>query len=241
MAEDLVRRVADGIVAASGYLVDEVVPRLGSIDRVRETHLVEALEAGLTRPAGSKVAVGTVIAIPQWPSLGRSGVDLAVVSGRSQYPAMFEAKWCHSGKNKIYEAIWDLFKMAVGSRRPDTGATFLVTGAPSSMWRTGFCTDLFEGGDFDAPELCSRLLPWGREPRWLAWDDLLYGGHDRFPDEVPATITTKPVVDALKVASEPAWWIRAVHVSVRDSTPVRFVNGWPNGIRPRNARHPRSR
>jgi|tagenome__1003787_1003787.scaffolds.fasta_scaffold20937900_1 hypothetical protein len=239
MAEDLVHRVADGLGAASDYLVQELVPRLGSVDLVRERHLVEALGAGLAGSTGAQIALGTVIPIPGWPSLGRSGVDVAVLSGPSRYSAIFEAKWCHSGKDKIYEAIWDLFKMALGLRRPDTHASFLVTGAPSSMWRTGFCTDLLEGGEFHPPELCGRLLPWGREPRWLAWDDLLYGGHDRFPDNVPARLATEPLLDELQLRTEPPWTIRAVRISVLDPTPVPFLNGWPNGLRPANARHPK--
>jgi hypothetical protein len=142
------------------------------------------------------------------------------------------------GRDKIYEVIWDLFKMALGLSRVGTLASFLVTGAPSPMWRTGFAVDIFEGGQFTPQELCQRMLPWGREPRWLAWDDLLYGGYDRSPNHVPASIVTEPIVEPVELATPPPWMIRAVRVSIADQTPVRFEGGWPLGRRPANARHP---
>lgn len=188
-----------------------------------------------------EVAVGKVISIPGWPSLGRSGVDLAVVSGPARYSALLEAKWCHSGRDKLYEGIWDLFKMALGLSRSDTHETFLVTGAPVSIWRSGFCADLLAGGEFTPGQLCSRLLPWGRHPRWLAWDDLLYGGYDRFPEEVPAVVATESLTDDLEVALDQPWLVRAVRISVVDPTPVPFPNGWPFGSRPVNARHPKEK
>jgi hypothetical protein len=231
--------VAVSLRAALEYLVEELLPRVGSVDLLREKHLAEALDVGIARSTGLEVAVGKVISIPGWRSLGRSGVDLAVVSGRMSYPALLEAKWCHSGRDKIYEGIWDLFKMALGLRRSDTHETFLVTGAPAQIWRNGFCADLFAGGEFTPEELCSRMLPWGRHPRWLAWDDLLYGGYDRFPEEVPAVVATHPLGDDLVLALDQRWVIRAIRVSVVDPTPVSFIGGWPLGSRPANARHPK--
>ena len=234
------RYVADGVAAVPAYVSEVLAPRFGSIDLLREKHLVEALEAGLASSCGGRIAVGRVISIPGWPSLGRSGVDLAVEGPARQYPVLIEAKWCHSGRDKIYEAIWDLFKMALGLRRADTLSSYLITGAPSTMWRSGFTIDLFEGGEFTPQELCGRMLPWGREPRWLAWDDLLYGGSDRFPDEVPASIVTEPILEPVELASAPKWMIKAVRVSVPDTTPVPFAGGWPQGLRPPHARHPKN-
>lgn len=202
MDEALQQAVAVSLPAAAECLIDELVPQVDSPAALREKHLVRALEAGVVRSTRLRCITGRVIPIPGWPSLGRSGVDLAIDSGADRYPALVEAKWCHLGKDKLYEAIWDVFKMALGLRRADTRETFLVTGAPVSIWRNGFCADLLEGGQFASDELCTRLLPWGRHPRWLAWDDLLYGGHDRFPDEVPATIATEPVSDPVPLALE---------------------------------------
>jgi hypothetical protein len=240
MDADLRRAVARDLPVALEYLAEKLVARVGSVDLLREKHLAEALKTGLEAQTRARVTVGTVVPIPGWPSLGRSGVDVAVMTGAARYPVLLEAKWCHSGRDKIYEAIWDLFKVALGLRRPETHASFLVTGAPSAMWPTGFCRDLFEGGTFTPEELCSRMLPWGRQPRWLAWDDLLYGGKDRFPDEVPAVIQTEPVVEPADIPVTPKWTIRAVSISVPESIPVPFTGGWPHGSRPANARHPNS-
>jgi hypothetical protein len=237
--EPVVQCVADGVAAVPGYFSEVLTPRVGSTESLREKHLVEALQAELAGRCDGHIAVGRVIPIPGWPSLGRSGVDLAVEGPPRRYPALIEAKWCHSGRDKIYEAIWDLFKMALGLSRPETLASFLVTGAPSMMWRTGFAVDIFEGRQFTPHELCQRMLPWGREPRWLAWDDLLYGGYDRSPDHVPAAIVTEPIVEPVELATASRWTIRAVRVSIADQTPVCFEGGWPLGLRPATARHPK--
>jgi hypothetical protein len=239
MEVDLQRGVASSLPVAARYLVEVVVPRLGSPDRVREKDLAEALTSGLTNEAGFDIAVNRTISIPGWPSLGRSGVDLAV-KAPDGYPGLLEAKWCHSGNDKMYEGIWDLFKMALGLRRPDTEGTFLVTGAPTAMWHDGFCGDLLGEGHFTPEELCSRMLPRGRQPRWLAWDDLLYGGWDRYPEEVPAVIATEPVADPVQVHLDQPWLIKAVRISVVDATPVAFPGGWPDGRRPVGARHPKT-
>lgn len=112
----------------------------------------------------------------------------------------------------------------------------LVTGAPVELWETAFCGDLFEGGRFRPEDLCERVLPWGKDP-WIAWDDLLYGGHDRAPDSVPGPIETVPAERVRLNHSGLEWEIRAV--SVHPGTEgVPFRGGWPHGRRPADARRP---
>jgi hypothetical protein len=229
--------VAAAIEAAGDVVVNEVAPMLDAPTALREKHLVAALRAALAQ-GGLHAVTGKVIAIPDWPSLGRSGVDIAAVQD-GVYPLLAEAKWCHSGKDKIYEGIWDLFKMALGTCRPEASDTALITGAPAHMWETGFCRDLLEGGEFTPEELCARVLPWGLEPRWFAWDDLLYGGYDRHPIQVPHRIVTSPIGKPVALELEQPWLIRSVAVSVIDHAPVPFVGGWPHGDRPPGAHHPK--
>ena len=199
---------------------------------------MEALEFALALQIGSPVVVGKVIPVPGWPSLGRGGVDLAVVSGPSQYSALVEAKWCHSGTDKIYEAIWDLFKVALVERMPTVRTAYLVTGAPAGMWPSALCADLFEGGSFTPEELCTRRFP--RGGRRTAWDYLLEGGYDRYPDRVPSAIITTPIADPVDVAvADQRWVLRAVTVAGVGTQPdVLFRDGWPHGDRPSDARRP---
>jgi hypothetical protein len=77
-AEPVVGCGADGVAAVPGDLSEALAPRLGSTELLREKHLVEALEVELAARCDGQIAVGRVIPIPGWPSLGRSGVDLAV-------------------------------------------------------------------------------------------------------------------------------------------------------------------
>jgi hypothetical protein len=57
-----------------------------------------------------------------------------------------ELKWCQLGDDKVYEAIWDLFKLAVITRITGIRTAHLVTGAPTAIWPTAFCADIFNGG-----------------------------------------------------------------------------------------------
>lgn len=85
--------------------------------------------------------------------------------------------------------IWDLFKMALLS---SSGAqTYLLTGATQQLWLNSLGTELFADGIHEPAELCRLRLPWGKKLR--AWDDLLWGGHDKCPTEVPSQIRTTVV------------------------------------------------
>ena len=87
---------------------------------------------------------------------------------------MCERKWCGPGNDVLYEAIWDLFKMALGKTREDHPATFLMTGAQKSLWAGSAFADLFETNNHVSEELCQRRLP--DRCKTIAWDDLLRGG-----------------------------------------------------------------
>jgi hypothetical protein len=84
-----------------------------------------------------------------------------------------ELKWCQAGDDKVYEAIWDLFKMALALRLPGMRTAHLITGAPVEMWPRAFCADLFAGGTFTVEELCARRF--ARGGRRFAWDYLPRG------------------------------------------------------------------
>jgi hypothetical protein len=225
---------------ARDHLDDTVIPQLGSIAKVREKHFADAMKLGLTQALSVTAITGRVIRIPGWPLLGRSGIDLALEPTPRRYTLVAELKWCHSGRDKVYEAIWDLFKMALALRRDDVQASYLVTATPDTMWAGAFCGDILDGGTFMPEELCSRTLPWGLEPRWLAWDDLLDGGYDRHPEVMPPVIETVPVASATITDGADAWSLKAVKVAVPgDLADVPFSGGWPHGRRPEGARRPR--
>ncbi len=217
------------------HLASEIVPRLGSLSTVRERHLTDAVKAVLRRRSG-KVPTSSVVPVPGWPSLGKSGVDVVVPEGdnplRPQH--VLELKWCQPGNDKVYEAIWDLFKVALLTRLDSVESAYLVTGAPVAMWSTAFCRDIFEGGNFESEQLCSRVFPTSKAGR-LAWDHLLWGGNDRFPDSVPMVIETRLVARSLLTYEDLSWEIRAVSVHPCAGD-VAFDAGWPHGRRPAGPR-----
>jgi hypothetical protein len=155
--------------------------------------------------------------IPRWSPVGN--VDVVMRPAAHHEPLVaIELKWCHV--DKLYEAIWDLFKMALLST---TGAsTYLVTGAPLGVWEVGIGRVLFEDAVHSPIDLCNVRLPWGQKLR--AWDDLLWGGHDKCPDAVPTEISTTVV------AREPGimgWELRAIRVSTVGNGMTAFNDGWP--------------
>jgi hypothetical protein len=213
------------------------IPRLGGIEVVREKHLSDAVKDALAKLTGIR-PVTRVIGLQDWPSLGRSTTDVVLEGAAGSPRYVFELKWCCVGNPKIYEAVWDLFKMALARRPAGVEAAMLIIGAPAPDWRGALYADLFEGGTFTPEELCSRRFPTGRKRP--VWDWMLEGGYERWPLRVPATITTLHRGRASVADGTRVWDVRAVEVVAGSNEPdVPFTDGWPRGVRPHDARYPR--
>jgi hypothetical protein len=130
------------------------------------------------------------------------------------------------------------FKLALITRITGSRTAHLVTGAPTAIWPTVFCADIFNGGTFEPEALCLRRFPRGR--RRTAWDYLLEGGYDRHPDRVPARMATTPVTDQFSCGVRGSVGNYGPSASKPASKPPtsRFPGGWPNGLRPADAHHP---
>ena len=211
----------------------------GDMRALRERHLAASVREVLGRQLGTTV-VSTVIPLAEWPSLGPSTTDFVAdwPPGTRRPRHVGELKWCQVGGDKVYEAIWDLFKMALATRLRGLRSAHLITGAPAAMWPAAFCGDVFDGGTFTPDELCERRF--ARGSRRTAWDFLLEGGHDRHPDRVPAQIRTSRVAEPAALNGPGGTWeLRAVRVEIDDGLgDVPFRDGWPNGVRPADARRP---
>jgi hypothetical protein len=173
-------------------------------------------------------------AIPGWPGVGNVDVIVRQSPGPFALGLSGELKWC--GGDQLCEAMWDLFKMALISTRRDVDAAYLITGAPLATWDADQCSDLFESKTHTTRELCARRYP-GEKHRPI-WDWMLEGGYDRFPAEVPESITTSLVASLPMRAGDETWDLRAVRVSAAGLATVRFQDGWPDGNRPLDAAHP---
>jgi len=214
--------------------------RDGSFRHLRESDLEDATFAAYSaeyETSPTKIVIPT----PGWPSLGRSTTDLVVeqAGGSRQPRTIAELKWIvPDGPFKIWEAVWDLFKMALQSQIHGVTDAYLITGAPPKAWAADPCADIFQSKTHDIVDLCTRVFPTSHTGR-LVWDELLDGGYGRHPDWVPSPILTEALPQA-EVARDPDdQELRAVRVLVpEDHTLIPFPNGWPNGNRPPDARHP---
>jgi hypothetical protein len=141
---------------------------------------------------------------------------------------------CGSGHNVLHEGVWDLFKMSLVTRRQDTPQAFLMSGAESSVWSSSPFSVLFDDGVHDSEALCVKEL--ADRHHTHAWDDLLAGGYDRYPEAIPVRIRTA-IVGRVAIG---AWELRAVRVAPDGDEMVAMNEGWPGGRRPVNAKHPPS-
>jgi hypothetical protein len=177
----------------------------GDMRALRERHLAAAVHNALGQHLTTTV-VSTVIPLRDWPSLGRSATDFVVdwPPQSRRFRHVGELKWCQLGDDKVYEVIWDLFKMALMTRIAGVRTAHLVTGAPAAMWPTALCADIFHGGTFDPEELCRRRFP--RGSRRTAWDHLLGGGYDRHRDRVPRCVATTQVQEPVELRGPGGMW-----------------------------------
>ncbi len=172
--------------------------------------------------------------IPGWPAAGNVDILVRKAPSASSLLLAAELKWCAA--DKLYEAIWDLFKMAPLAGRGDVDAAYLATGASEEVWETSRCSDLFETSVQTPLDLCARRFT--ARSRRLMWDDLLEGGYDRFPAWVPAQIRTNVAAAVEMRTRNEAWELRIVRVTPVGTDRLEFRDGWPNGDRPSDAKRP---
>jgi hypothetical protein len=188
--------------------------------------------AALTPAFGGRVEKDRKISVPHWTSVGHADLLVREAPGTERLRWVAELKWCGPGHDILYEGIWDMFKVALATGREEHPKAYLISGAEQSLWRASEFADLFDDATHDPVELCARRLP--DRKRTLAWDDLLRGGYDCYPDQLPARIDTVAVGCA--VVGE--WELRAVQVRVIGEDWITMDGGWPHGNRPEDARHP---
>jgi len=218
LTEDLVTEIAAELERRAEHA-------LGVMALGERSDLEPGAVAALTPTFGERVERDRKISVPHWAGVGH--VDLLVRDAQTaeRLHLVAELKWCKRGRNVLYEMVWDMFKMALATGREDHPKTYLVSGAEQSLWKTSAFADLLDDATHDPVELCARRLP----DRTLAWDDLLRGGYDRYPDRLPARIDT--VIVGRAAVGE--WELRAVQVNVIGEDWITMDGGWPHGDRGR--------
>jgi hypothetical protein len=147
------------------------------------------------------------------------GPDVVIAHvDRSGYLGFAECKWCR--EDTIFEAFWDLFKLATALRRTHADHAYLVVGAQAEPWgRGGLCAELIDTGSWQTRELFERYR--------RAWEWLLKATKAR-PVQLPDTVETELVAQVpIHLANGPDWELRAVRISAPGEAWVPFEDEWP--------------
>jgi len=225
-SDQLDQRFLDAVAA---LLVPEAAS-VGIAALGERKHLEPAALEGMRAVFGDRAAKSRRVPIPEWERVGNVDLVASAPDAPGDFSVLVELKSCGT-RPILFEAIWDCFKMALGSLRPETPRAYFTL-AHTTVWETSIFADLFDTKDHDPVELCMRDV--GGRDHWLAWDALLYGGHDRYPNAVPAVLRTTMVARAMLGDGE----IRAVEVTPASPDFLEFINGWPKGQRPARAHRP---
>ena len=96
---------------------------------------VEALRAQF---GDVRVDKSRKVAAPHWPSAGHVDLVVRTPENPAENSILAELKWCGRKGDMIHEGVWDAFKMALMTRRPDRPRAYLLTGAPTlGSWISG--------------------------------------------------------------------------------------------------------
>jgi hypothetical protein len=155
------KAMSQWITQAAATLDASEVPPL----ELRERHLANAIKDAINDQLAGQ-AVSKVLDLDAWPSLGRSATDVVVLDEpeTGSPTVVAELKWCQIDDDKVHEAIWDLFKVALLVDQYAVDG-YLVTAAPVDIWPSALCGDLFSTGTFASEDLFARQFPKGR-PIW---------------------------------------------------------------------------
>jgi hypothetical protein len=194
---------------------------------VRESDLQRALCRALQAQLGSVASIeGPLPPTVKEHWSGRLGrADVVARLGSTE--VYFETKLC--ADDKLYEAVWDLLKLALLTALSEPAVGYLVYAAPEAGWKskTDRPTAIFEDGRTGAVELLRDRYanPW----RWC-----LDGTKTARPTSLPAHVATKRVGSVRIGTPNGAWEVRCVRVKgdISDGWVHFGGDGWPLADQP---------
>lgn len=182
------KAMSQWITQAAATLEASEVPPL----ELREHHLADAIKDAINDQLAGQ-AVSKVLDLDAWPSLGRSATDVVVLDEpHTGSPTIVaELKWCQLDDDKVHEAIWDLFKVALLVDQYAVDG-YLVTAAPVDIWPSALCGELFSTGTFASGDLFARQFPKGRPAAARVHQRMrLPGDNARGPRRLPGRVHRK--------------------------------------------------
>lgn len=207
----LAERFAGVLAAAAVQVEARMLAR--EAKNVREEDLRSAL-ANEMRHNDELVLTEARMAVPGWTA-NLGGFDLAIVD--QDAVVLGETKWADGN---LYEAMWDILKLASATTAPRVEAAVAFYAAPTKQWhQAGTCAQLFEDRFVTA-----RDLIWAFPTRWQT---NLEGSSAR-PHAVPIPIELRLLAsEEIEIVGK-QYEVRAL--SVLGDEPFRTLeNGWPHG------------
>jgi hypothetical protein len=211
--------IRQAVSSAAGSLEAQLSAH--GVDAVREEHFREALQLAL-EDAGEVCAQDVRPELPGWPDVegGKlGGFDLAVTARDGDaYRYLAELKWCYV--DKLWETLWDAFKISLASGLDGAEAAYVIAGASASLWeKPAACAELFAGGVCSTRELISRYS--------TNWSWLLGESSTSQPVRLPELIQTELVANEPLQLSDAVWVIKAISITPATGETIEFENGWP--------------
>lgn len=202
--------ICKSIVTSSVEALQEQSPPKGRsywLEADLERFMFEAAVAKRPRAVAAACRNFTAPIPGWWPGAGRVDLMVEVKSDERARCDLYELKWCSD--DKIEEALWDALKMACAHDLPQVRHTYLVFGAPTSVWsKPPVGAELFAAGDVDI----RRLL----QTHVNRWNVVLSGGKGR-PYSSVERVTIEAVVNRAVESAGQKIEIRAVCLKPRGS------------------------
>ena len=215
---ELAERFAAALPAAAAEVEARMQARGGK--NVREEDLRGGLADAL-RKSGELVLTEAQMAVPGWTA-NLGGFDLAIVDHDSVI--LGETKWADGN---LYEAMWDILKLASATTAPRVEAGVVFYAAPIKQWhQAGTCAQLFEDRFVTGRDL---ILAFPR--RWQTNLD----GSSAKPHAVPTPINLRLLGNEEIEILGKQYAIRALSV-LGDEPLYTLENGWPHGEPPTEAK-----
>lgn len=208
---------------AVSFAAGSIETQLGAlgVDGIREKQFRAALRTAL-EDAGETCAQEVRPDLPGWPNVegGKlGGFDLAVANSDGVgYRVLAELKWCYV--DKLWETLWDAFKISLASQLEGTEAAYVIAGAPATLWgKPADCAELFADDVWSPRDLISRYT--------TNWSWLLGESSKSQPRQLPERIRTELVASEPLQLPDSEWVIKAMSVRPVGDARVEFENGWP--------------
>lgn len=152
--------------AINNSIINEIALRMGElattdvgVGGLRERRHLEPVARSVLGERFSDLAEkDRKVAIPAWERVGNVDLLVRETPTSKSFMILAELKWCGPGEDLIWQAIWDLFKMALAAGREEQPRTYLMTGAHQDIWATSPFADLFDDAVHSSEELCRRRL-----------------------------------------------------------------------------------